>query len=197
MNGHEFNIVANASHRPFDFRLHPLGFFYFQKKITSRMSHHVHVWLQETFDEMRNDTHSHSYTIESAVLAGKIRNDLFRYEEDSEGKVLEFEVMYEAGKSIVRCTGKRGNLEQTASSDTSKGKRYHLEAGTIHRVTVEEFPCVTVLTTIEQGIPICSYGLVDDEKPFARRLARPQEVRKIGRVLADALRFKNQHPETP
>ena len=189
MNGHEFNIVANASHRSFDFRLHPLGFFYFQEKITSGTRHRVHVWLQETFDEMRNDTHSHSYTIESAVLAGKIRNDLFQFREDAEGNILEFQVMYEARKSIVRRTGKRGNLEKIASFDTPKDKRYHLEAGTIHRVTVEEFPCVTVLTTIEQGIPICSYGLVDDEKPFARRLARPQEVRKIGRVLADALRF--------
>ena len=78
-------------------------------------------------------------------------------------------------------------LDTIGSFETAAGTRYRLEAGVIHRVAVVAVPCVTVLTTIERGIPIYSYGPSDEKQPFVRRFAKSDEVRRIVGTLEDAL----------
>ena len=188
MREQEINTLTEAISRSAEFRLHPLGFFYLQDKLTLAMSRRIHVWLKATNAKMENDVHQHSYNIDSLAIAGKIRNDLLHYKETAEGMAFEFQVVYEGERSILRNTGRRGNLVPMASFETAEGTRYQLEAGVIHRVTVEEVPCATVLTTIEQGFPIYSYGPADSPQPFTRRMAKSREARDIAMVLAKALR---------
>ncbi len=188
MRKQEVNFLTEVIDRSVEFQLHPLGFFYLKDDISLTTSRRVHVWLQQNDLRRENDTHQHSYSIDSIVVTGKMRNELFRYNEAAKGPTLEFQVSYEAEKSILRSTGRRGNLKAIASFETFKGTRYQLEAGVIHRVTVEEVPCVTVLTTIERGLPIYSYGRVDNEQPFARRMVSSGEAQAVAMILAGQIR---------
>ncbi len=179
--------LVNAVHRVEEFRLHPLGFFYLQDKVGQDITQRIHVWLPDGTDRLENDRHSHSYDIESLVVIGKMRSELFRFRPTAEGTDLEFVVSYESGKSILRPTGKLGVLDAVVSFETQASARYLLRAGVIHRVTVDEVPCVTVLTTFERGAPIYSYGVANEEQPFLRRAVKQEEIRKIVTTLEIAL----------
>jgi hypothetical protein len=175
-----------AAQRVDSFRLHPLGFFYLQDVRGVESAQRVHVWLPNGPEGLVNDLHQHSFDIESLVVTGRMRSELFRFRETTEGGKTEFAVSYEVGKSLVRPTGRRGMLDALASFETIAGARYRLEAGVIHRVIVDVRPCVSVLTTTERGAPIYSYG-VAKEDPFLRRAPQPEEAHSIAAVLHDLL----------
>ena len=180
--------LINAVRRVQEFRLHPLGFFYLQDKIRESITQRVHIWLPDGPARLENDCHSHSYDIESLVVVGKMQSELFQFKETSNGTEKEFAVSYESGKSVLQPTGKCGELDLVASFETRASARYLLKAGIIHRVTVSETPCVTVLTTSEQGVPINSYGIANEEQPFLRRVAKQDEVSRILTTLDGALK---------
>ena len=179
--------LVNAVRRVEEFRLHPLGFFYLQDKVGEGITQRVHVWLPEGPDRLENDCHSHSYDIESLVVVGKMHSELFRFKQTANGTEMEFAVSYKSGKSILQPTGKRGELDMVASFETRASARYLLKAGVIHRVTVSEVPCVTVLTTSERRAIIYSYGVSDDEQPFPRRVVEQEEVHRIRDTLESVL----------
>ena len=187
MRAPEIKELTDAVCRAREFRLHPLGFFYFGHDLEEGLTRRVHVWLPDGADPPENDLHLHSFDIDSIVVVGKLRSELFRYREVAEGTILEFCVSYNADQSTLRHTGNRGVLDTIGSFETAAGTRYRLEAGVIHRVAVVAVPCVTVLTTIERGIPIYSYGPADEKQPFVRRFAKSDEVSRIVGTLDDAL----------
>ena len=184
----EIRLLSELLPRTIEFRRHPLGFFYWIENPQQTVRRRIHVWLHDRDYRPENDSHLHSFDIESLVITGKLRSDLFQYRENPSGEILEFDVSYEAGKSVLRSTGRRGVLQAIGSFETPAGARYRLEAGVVHRVLVEEFPCVTVLTTEERGVPIFSYGPDCDEQHFVRRLVTREEARNIATVLSGALR---------
>ena len=185
----EARALTDAARHTKEFRLHPLGFFYLKNDIGQGTARRVHVWLPDSIDLRENYLHLHSFDIDSFVVFGKMRSELFRFREAADGRILEFGVSYKAGKSILRRTGKRGELDAIGSFETASGERYHLRAGVIHGATVNATPCVTVLTTTERGIPIYSYGLADEGRPFVRRVAKREEAYGIAAALEDALHF--------
>ena len=121
------------------------------------------------------------------MVAG-MRSELFQFTQTPGGPNHEFAVSYEMQKSVLNPTGKCGVLERIATFETKAGAHYRLEAGVIHRVVVTTKPCVTAVTTTEQGIPINVYGSDEQEQPFERRAANADEVSKIAAVLADILK---------
>lgn len=180
--------LANVADRTEEFQLHPLGFFYIQDDADDGVTQRVHVWLPDSPDRPENDRHQHTFDIESLVMAGGMRSELFQFTQTPDGPDHEFAVSYEMQESVLSPTGKCGVLERIATFETKAGAHYRLEAGVIHRVVVTAKPCVTVVTTTEQGIPIYVYGSDEDEQPFERRTANPDEVSKITAVLADLLK---------
>lgn len=168
-----------------DFRLHPLGFFYLENPAGSGKTHRVHVWLPDGPDRPENDRHQHSFDIESCVVAGRMRSELFRFEEEADGPEKEYAVTYDGQESILKPSGRRGQLLPIASFETSAGASYRLEAGVIHMVAVIERPCITVLNTLEQHIHIFSYGH-EDEAAFDRRLCTKEEAEQIRHHLIEA-----------
>lgn len=182
--------LTHAADRARDFRVHPLGFFYLKIHAGEGLARRVHIWLTNYAIGPTNQLHLHSFDMQSLVVIGKIRNELFRYRETAGGAFMEFEVSYEKGRSMLRHTGSRGELDAIGSFETVAGARYQLKAGVVHRVTVSIVPCVTVLSTTEQGGRICSYGLADEEQPFIRRRANEGEVCRIAAALEDALHPK-------
>lgn len=177
--------LSEVARRVAEFRLHPLGFFYLLDDVGQGVTRRVHVWLPDRTSRVDNDCHQHSFDIESLVVVGKMHSDLYRFRVTSDGSELEFAVNYEAGKSMLQPTGRRGVLDLIASFETGTGDRYQLAAGVVHRVLVKERPCVSILTTSERKIPIYSYG-VANEQPFVRRRPNREEAFAITAVISAA-----------
>lgn len=177
--------LVKAAERAREFRLHPLGFFYLQDGVGKGRTRRFHVWLPDGPDRPENDRHQHSFDIESLVVAGRMRSELFRFEEEADGPEAEYAVIYEGQESILTPSGRRGRLHSIASFETSLGAAYKLGAGVIHRVSVTAKPCITMVQTLEQRIPIFSYGH-EDEAAFDRRLCTEGEAERIRRHLLDA-----------
>lgn len=176
------NALRHAKH----FRLHPLGFYYLQTELSDGVKRRIHVWLPSGPSAAENERHQHSFRIDSLVALGRMRSEIFHFELTVDGEVIEFAVSYEDGKSRLRKTGRLGELRLLAAFETNSGNKYSLEAGVIHRITIEQSPCVTILTTTERGIPICSYGVAREEQPFIRRIVDANETSQIARVLIEA-----------
>ncbi|MDX2388075.1 hypothetical protein GHK29_04900 [Sinorhizobium medicae] len=173
-----------AADRVREFRLHPLVFFYLQDSVGEGRAQRVHVWLPGGPDRPENDRHQHSFDIESLVAAGRMRSELFSFEEEEGGPEVEFAVTYDGKASILSPSGRRGRLLPIASFETITGATYRLEAGVIHRVSVTERPCITLVQTQERHIPIFSYGN-EDEAAFDRRLCTEIEAERIRCLLVD------------
>lgn len=178
--------LAAAIARAKEFRLHPLGFFYLLDSLDERSARRIHVWTDEGTDRPENDRHQHSFDIHSMIVAGRMRSELFRFVETPDGEQDEFTVSYKDGRSILSPTGRKGNLELISTFESSAGNSYFLQAGVIHRVAVMDRPCVTVLSTVECGIPIYSYGSDAAEPPFERRHVNEAEAAEIVRTLQTA-----------
>lgn len=176
--------LIETARRAREFRLHPLGFFYLQDAIGGGMTRRVHVWLPDGPDRPENDRHQHSFDIESFVVAGRMRSELFQFQELAEGPDVEYSVTYEGQESILKPSGRAGKLFPIASFETAAGSGYRLEAGAIHRVAVMQKPCISVVRTLERGIPILSYGN-EDEPAFDRRLCTVGEAQLIQRNLVE------------
>lgn len=176
--------LVEAAQRAGEFRLHPLGFFYLQDPTGAGRTRRVHLWLPGGPGRPENDRHQHSFDIESVMIVGRMRSDLFRFEEESGGPEVEYAVTYEEKASILSPSGRRGRLLPIASFETTAGATYRLKAGVIHRAVVTERPCITLLQTQERHIPIFSYGQ-EDEAAFDRRLCTESEAEQIRRQLMD------------
>lgn len=176
------NALINAADRAHAFRLHPLGFFYLQEGVVEGLAQRIHIWLPSCPDMPENSCHQHSYDIESLVVAGRMRSDIFSFKAEECGPDVEFAVNYEGKTSIQSPSGRRGHLLPITSFETVAGASYRLEAGVIHRVEVIERPCITLVQTHERHIPIFTYGH-EDEVAFERRLCSEKEAKKIRRHL--------------
>lgn len=176
------NVLIKAAEQAHTFRLHPLGFFYLQEGVAEGLMQRIHIWLPNFPDRPENSCHQHSYDIESLVVAGRMRSDVFSFKDEEGGPDLEFAVSYEGKTSIQSPSGRRGHLLPITSFETIAGASYRLEAGAIHRVEVVERPCITLLQTQERNIPIFTYGH-EDEVAFERRLCCEKEAEKIRRYL--------------
>lgn len=114
-----------------------------------------------------------------------MRSELFRFEEEADGPEAEYAITYDGQESILTPSGKRGRLLPIASFETAADASYRLEAGVIHRVAVIERPCITVVRTFDQRVPIFSYGH-EDEEAFDRRLCTDGEAEQIRHHLVHA-----------
>ena len=177
--------LAVAITRKREFRIHPLGFYFLRDHSppTERSTNRVHVWLPNGPSRPENDRHIHAFDQESLVLAGTLQNELFQFQESSNGTTTEFRVTYRSFQSKLHPTGRRGHLKLSASFTTSPGFRYQLNAGVVHRAIAIDRPCVSVLTTRHRDIPIFSYGMSVEEQPFMRRVVTDTEASSIGHVL--------------
>ena len=177
-----------------EFRLHPLGFYYFKTLVETGVWRRYHIWLPKYSVGIDNDRHQHSFDIRSQVLFGRLRSELFDFHESPCGTEYEFSVKYENNRSILSPTGRVGELVSLSAFENIASTSYFLRAGVIHQVSILEVPCVTVLTTEERGISIHSYGQEQSEPPFERRLANGDEAKQIGEVLRNCLSINKLSP---
>ena len=174
--------LTSIASRVAEFRLHPLGFYYFQDTCEDGTSERVHVWLPHGSDRPENDRHQHPYDIRSQVILGRLRSELFNFTERAGGTEREFQVTYPTGGSILRGTGRVGELELLCAFQTSAGESYFLRAGVIHRAVALVKPCVTTLTTRQRHIPVLTYGQ-EVEPPFERRHIDANEAGQLSKIL--------------
>ena len=189
MKLNERQLLEYAVGSTLRFRVHPLGFYFLVRQSETYTAQRVHVWLSPVNNASSNDIHVHSYDIESSVVLGTLHNELFEFEGDMRGAMLEFYVSYKDGWSSLELTGRRGTISSVATFDTKVGNRYYLRAGRIHRAFPTTIPSVTVLNTRERGLPIYSYGSGPPSGPFPRRYVEEAESNGIEVALLNAVRL--------
>lgn len=177
------NEIVAAISRVGDFRLHPFGFFYLVQSRENGLNRRVHVWTKRGVQTRANDRHQHSFDIQSTILLGRIRSEVFCFYEKPNGREREFEVRYDGKSSRVSATGRSGILKLVTSFESREGTSYCLRAGVIHRAVVIVRPCVTCLTTQERGFPTLSYGANTEETGSKRRNVSLTEKDEIAQVL--------------
>lgn len=165
-----------------DFHLHPLGFYYLQAHSSATGACRIHVWLNES-RSYAHKIHSHSFDIESRVVSGGLKSDIFEFVQQTNGKYFEYAVTYEGDKSELIPTQRRGDLVRCCTFISTEGDKYFLRAGLVHEVSTVRVPCITVFTSIERGADIRSYGDERPEIPFVRRPVNPQEIERLREVL--------------
>lgn len=176
------NVDYYLSRAP-NFQRHPLGFYYLRDAVDNTVHRRLHVWDDQDTLIQENDRHSHSFEIQSQVLTGRLGSEIYTFVETPDGADDEYQVSYGSTHSRIVATGRRGRLALTSKFETPAGARYNLSAGVVHRITVWQRPCVTLLTTIEKGAPIYVYGNNPSEPPFERRRVNEQELVRITAIL--------------
>jgi len=166
-----------------EFQLHPLGFYYLRADAENGVGSRFHVWPAKEVGIPENQCHQHTFDIRSTILTGQMRSEVFNFEPTMQGEEKEFAVEYTGGKSLLRATGRMGNLKRFCEFDSKAGDSYFLHAGVIHRVSIMARPCVTTLETVDRAIAIFSYGKDVAEAPFNRRIAEQSEIREIETIL--------------
>lgn len=180
----QMTYLLQALNQVENFLLHPLGFFYLRSPSDDGVSKRLHVWLPDGAANPENDRHSHSFNLSSTVAAGRLLNELYRFEVDAAGIETEYEVSYSKNISQIQPTGRRGDLLVEARFETLPGSTYYIEAGVVHRATVLERPCVTIVETVERSKNILTYGN-QGEPPFIRRSCNAVEMEQIKKCLED------------
>lgn len=175
--------VAYYLSRASDFQLHPLGFYYLREAVGDISHRRLHIWDDHGTLSQENDRHSHSFEIRSEVLIGCLCSEVLSFAEAFEGAEQEYQVFHEKSHSRIAATGRRGSLELVCKFETPAGAQYNLNAGVVHRIVVQQRPCVTMLTTIEKGAPIFVYGAKPEEQPFDRRRVNAQELARVTAIL--------------
>ena len=189
MTSTQKELLEHAICSTSNFRVHPLGFYFFTQQADAELVQRIHVWVLPTDGLLTNDMHAHSYDIESSVVLGKLRNELLEFSEDAGGSILEFSVSYRGQKSVLELTGRRGKIRTLGTFDTGPGNRYCLQAGQIHRALAKNMPCVTILNTRDRGHPILTYGSNHPTQPFPRRDVLPEETEAIKIALIEAIQL--------
>lgn len=164
-----------------DFKVHPLGFYYFvlsSGKVTSRL----HVYTENVDFSMDNEWHTHEFDLNSKVLVGSLHNSIGQFILGGKKNLQEFVVKYQAESSILEATGNWGTICELVDFTSAAGQTYFIKAGTIHRVKNVETPCVTHVRMKHHGGEIFSYGFI--EAPFERRQVNALEILEISEILA-------------
>jgi hypothetical protein len=167
------------------FKVHPLGFFYFENKIDERRKARLHVWDSVMKWSDDNEYHTHSFDIHSKVLLGTLNSKLFNFKCCINGDVKEYKVSYENNTSKLFETGRKGFLEKFVEFETNISNSYNLSAGIIHVVNVIHRPCVTHLETVEQSKDIFVYGNTNADSEFQRRYINDDEKGRLKEVIGN------------
>lgn len=172
------------------FKRHPLGFFYWASDKSEIEKQRVHIWLPDQLIEPENNCHQHSFDIESKILMGRMKSTKFKFTERIGGAQKEFKVEYNDTNSALLPTGRSGGLSVISDEEYAAGDQYSLFSGEIHKVSILEKPCVTILTTVERYKPVFAYGEDNEEPTFDRKKVNANEINEIFRVFENLLAIK-------
>ncbi|WP_291735362.1 hypothetical protein, partial [Leisingera sp. F5] len=148
-----------------NFQIHPLGFFY-KTMSSGSVTSRIHIYLEEADFAAQNTWHTHEFDLYSHILAGTLENEIGTFSETGSGDHREYVVEYEGNRSILKPSGRVGEIDKISSFESSPGNRYFISAGQIHRARCKYSPCVTQVEFAHRGMNIFSYGA--PEKPFER-----------------------------
>lgn len=142
------------------FLYHPLGFVYARILARGTATIRLHIWSEQGRPQMPLwDIHDHTFSFQSLVLLGKIRNECFAFIPDENGPVGLFTARYASASSILSSLGRFGDLRLCDVTLASAGECYTMQAEVLHR----SCPCsdfVATLLRTEQAPPASSITVV-------------------------------------
>ena len=118
-----------------------LGFIQAKLSETERL-HFYHPSLVANVPE--EELHDHRYDFESAVIAGKLTNEIWTFRPDQDGPHELVKVSCEPGTSAAHIPPVRGEAAMSLRFETVAGARYLITHDQFHRVWAES--CITHIT---------------------------------------------------
>jgi hypothetical protein len=156
---------------------HPLGFVSAViAKVEDSHTLRLHYW---PIGERRTKNpdwpiHTHSYSLSSLVLAGRVED--IQYEVESGLQASVYEVQYfEGGSEIVR-TDRTVSIAKTTTHVHCSGEQYRVECGVFHQSRVAlEGSAVTLVALSEIGtdLPLVLGATGESRYPYDRRRFSP------------------------
>lgn len=132
---------------------HPLGFFALSWPIDQLRVLRLHYWSKH-FDWTQSDyfqVHDHTFGFTSAVISGRIRNDIYSIHDDVHGSTL-YITSYEQGESRLSPQPDRVVPILESSHSYDSGSFYKMSPGAFHRSVLESDSGLTILATSYQSM---------------------------------------------
>lgn len=129
-------------------QLHPLGFLALAWPIDDFRVLRLHYWSR-IFDWAQSDDlqiHDHTFEFKSAVLLGRIRNEVYSIQRDVNGEIV-YLTSYDGQKSLLHPQQERVAVLLESRELCDEGSIYSMPAGLLHRTELDSEEGLTVLAT--------------------------------------------------
>lgn len=123
---------------------HPNGFLVFDLAQVDQLQLRLHIWDSNTLGQKAHSIHDHTYSVESIVIDGCIRQTTWSTGAENDQRFAEFEVDYLGEASTMKPTGRTLTVSPDAVDVFRAGTRYNLPEGVFHSVEVLEVPSATL-----------------------------------------------------
>jgi hypothetical protein len=165
---------------------HPLGFR------VARINHgemalRLHLWKAAVSEQPGFEVHDHMFDLTSHVVQGAIGQKVYKFADDQNGTKAIYSVAYEAGKSVIVKTSRRGELVLERAERFYAGTTYRLDAGELHIAErLDDDDAITLALTKTKLDSATTIGPWEGELQLqsSRRRLDDRTLREIGLDLA-------------
>lgn len=175
---------------------HPLGFVSTViAKVNGSHTLRLHYWPKNERRTKNPDwpIHTHSYSLSSLVLAGKVED--FQYELEAGLQYSVYEVRYFGGDSEIVRTNRTVSVAKAARNIHSPGTQYRVERGVFHQSRVpygESAVTLVALSDTSSDPPLVLGKTGDSRYPYDRTCFDPDTFWTAVRIAMNAESLKNR-----
>jgi len=173
---HSIEQAKEVGHKP---RIHPNGFV----QLDLAPGERLHIWPDQPLPRPRIEVpiHDHSFSFDSHVLVGAIRNSIYQARPETEGLHRIFEIFPFMAVGIhnpfTLKDRRRHHMEVVSTNTTRAGEDYSFPAFELHETYVEGFTATVITVTAIDKLRHARVAVPFPEIPDSdfRRDSAPEE----------------------
>jgi len=178
---HLSQLLASAQ-----IRRQPLGFYrvYLTTQNAMQEGIYLHAWLdQNQFRQgAEPEVHSHIFDMNSTVLIGSLRNEIFTAKPALNGTHYFVKVHYNDGSPLREVENRMCRIELSHQENVSSGNEYTQKSGLFHRTIVTEYPLVTLMRKVKVNKEPFSMNIIRKDYKHAEVSKFNTDVRRPAQV---------------
>lgn len=135
-------------------RHHPLGFYYAVDSALE-VPLRYHVWPSDwalPASQAGGDIHDHIFELNSAILLGALRHEIFDFQLSAAGDKEILRVRYDGNRAHLLRGNEFGELRRARDEIFREGTAYRLLPGVIHRAEPVTLPVVTLVCAVPSEV---------------------------------------------
>lgn len=143
----------------------PLGFYriFITAKDALSPGFMLHAWFEDTPKQSKSlDIHSHTFDMKSRVIAGELKNQIFKLEEGKRGTYVVVNVIHDGVKATRYPTDERVTPVLDYEETVSAGNTYGFPSKKFHCTVINKYPTITLMQK-ENMIPDSAVNIISFE----------------------------------